>query len=149
VEAAFVAAAAWATWIRAHRDDWSAVADKARVDALMRRIVELDPGYRDGSAYMYLGALECLLPAAMGGRPEEGRRHFETAIDLSGGRNLMAKVLLASEYARMTFDRELHDRLCREVVEADPETPGFTLANAIAQEDARRLLADSQDYFGE
>jgi hypothetical protein len=149
VDAAFVAAAAWTTWIRAHRDDWSAVADKARVDAMMRRVVEIDPGYRDGSAHMYLGALEALLPAAMGGRPEEGRRHFETAIQLSGGRNLMAKVLLASEYARMTFDRELHDQLCREVIEADPVTPGFTLSNAIAQEEARRLLEDSQAYFGD
>jgi tetratricopeptide (TPR) repeat protein len=149
VHAAFVAASAWTTWIRAHRDDWSAIADKARVDAVMRRVVEIDPNYREGSAYLYLGALESLLPAAMGGHPEEGRRHFEKAIELSGGRNLMAKTLLASEYARITFDRELHDRLCREVIAADPEQPGFTLSNSIAQEEARRLLADSQDYFGE
>jgi hypothetical protein len=149
VHATFVAAAAWATWIRLHRDDWSAVADKARVDAMMRRIVEIDPGYRDGSAFLYLGALESLLPAAMGGRPEEGRRHFETAIERSGGRNLMAKVLLASEYARLAFDRELHDRLCREVIEADPVAAGFTLSNSIAQEEARRLLADSEAYFGD
>jgi hypothetical protein len=49
----------------------------------------------------------------------------------------------------MTFDRELHDQLCREVIEADPVTPGFTLSNAIAQEEARRLLEDSQAYFGD
>lgn len=149
VYAAFIAASAWTTWIRTHRDDWSAIADKARVEAVMRRVVEIDPNYREGSAYLYLGALESLLPAAMGGHPEEGRRHFERAIELSGGRNLMAKTLLASEYARIAFDRELHDRLCREVLEADPEQPGFTLSNSIAQAEARRLLADSQDYFGE
>ncbi len=149
VPAAFVTAAAWTTWIRVHRADWSAIADKARVDAMMRRVAEIDPDFREGSAYLYLGALESLLPAAMGGHPEEGRRHFEKAIELSGGRNLMAKTLLASEYARLTFDRELHDQLCREVIEADPVQPGFTLSNAIAQEDARRLLADSQDYFGD
>jgi len=149
VEAAFVAASAWTTWIRANRDDWSAVADKARVDAMIRKIVELDPDFRQGSAYMYLGALESLLPAALGGRPEVGRQHFETAIEMSGGRNLMAKVLLASEYARLTFDRELHDRLCRDVVEADPVEPGLTLANTLAQEEAGLLLADSQDYFGD
>ncbi len=149
VEATFVAASAWTTWIRANRDDWSAVADKARVDAMIRRVVELDPGFRHGSAYMYLGALESLLPAALGGRPEVGRQHFETAIELSGGRNLMAKVLLASEYARLTFDRQLHDRLCREVIEADPVEPGLTLSNTLAQDEARDLLADSLDYFGE
>ena len=149
VEAAFIAASAWTTWIRANRDDWSAIADKARVDAMIRRVVELDPDFRHGSAYMYLGALESLLPAALGGHPELGRQHFETAIEMSGGRNLMAKVFLASEYARLAFDRQLHDRLCREVIEADPVAPGLTLANTLAQDEARVLLADSQDYFGD
>jgi hypothetical protein len=149
VPAAFACAGAWATWISAHRGDWSAVADKARVDALIRRVVELDPSYRDGRPYLYLGVLESLLPAALGGRPEEGRRYFERAIELSGGRDLMAKVLLASDYARLTFDRELHDRLCREVIEASPEAPGLTLSNTLAQERARRLLATSGEYFEE
>ena len=149
VPAAFACAGAWAAWISANRGDWTAVADKARVDALIRRVIELDPSYRDGAPYLYLGVLETLLPAALGGRPEEGRRHFERAVELSGGRNLMAKVLLASEYARLTFDRELHDRLCREVLEASPEAPGLTLSNALAQERARRLLATSGEFFGE
>ena len=149
VPAAFACAGAWATWIRSNREDWSAVADKARVEALIRRVVELDPSYRAGAPYLYLGVLETLLPAALGGHPEEGRRHFERAIELSGGRDLMAKVLLASEYARMVFDRELHDRLCREVLEASPEAPGLTLSNALAQERARELLDSSSEYFGE
>ena len=149
VDATFVAASAWVTWIRASRDDWSAIADKARVDAMMRRVVELDPTYRAGVAYLYLGALESLLPAAMGGRPEVGRKHFEKAIELSDGHNLMAKVLFASEYARLTFDRELHDRLCQEVIAANPVHPGLTLSNTLAQDEARKLLADSQDYFGD
>lgn len=149
VPASFACAAAWATWIRANRDDWSAVADKARVDALIRRVVELEPEYRDGMAYVYLGVLESLLPAATGGRPEEGRRFFEQAIEMSDGRNLMAKLMLAGEYARLAFDRDLHDRLCREVLAADPEEPGLTLSNALAQEQARRLLESSDEYFGE
>jgi hypothetical protein len=149
VDAAFTAASAWATWIRVNRGDWSAVADKARVDVMIRRVVELEPGFRDGAAYLYLGALESLLPAAMGGRPEEGRKHFERAIEMSNGRNLMAKVLFASEYARLTFDRELHDRLLTEVVQADPVYPGLTLTNVLAQEQAEALLADSDEFFGD
>ena len=61
----------------------------------------------------------------------------------------MAKVLLAREYARATFDRELHDRLCREVLDAEPKVDGRTLANTLAQHEARALLDDSEDYFGE
>lgn len=147
--ALFGAGAAWASWIRANTDDWSAIADKARVDAMMQKVVALDETYRDGAAYLYLGILATLLPEASGGRPERGREDFERVIELSEGRNLTAKVLLARSYARLVFNRDLHDRLCREVIEADPVAPGLTLANTIAQEEARELLGSSEEYFGE
>lgn len=149
VPALYSAGAAWATWIRANTDDWLAVADKARVDAMMQRVVALDEAYEDGSAFLYLGILATLLPEAMGGRPEQGRVDFERVIELSGGKNLMAKVLLARSYARLVFDRDLHDRLCREVIDADPVAPGLTLTNTMAQEEARALLGSSEDYFGD
>jgi hypothetical protein len=143
------AGAAWASWIRANTDDWSAVADKARVDAMMQKVVALDETYDDGSAFLYLGILATLLPEAMGGKPEQGRADFERVVELSEGRNLMAKVMLARSYARLVFDRELHDRLCREVIEADPVAPDLTLTNTMAQEEARQLLGSSEDYFGD
>ncbi len=143
------AGAAWATWITSNKSDWSAVADKARVDYMMQRVVELDDTYDDGAAYLYLGVLATILPEAMGGQPEDGRMAFERAIELSAGRNLMAKVLLAEDYARLVFDSELHDSLCQEVIDADPVAPGMTLINTLAQEKARALLADSSDYFGD
>ncbi len=141
--------AAWATWIQKNTDDWGAIADKARVDAMMQRVVALDETYEDGAAYLYLGILATLLPEAMGGQPEKGRADFERVIELSDGRNLMAKVLLARNYARLVFDRELHDRLCREVIGADPVAPGLTLVNTIAQGEAAALLETSEDYFGD
>jgi len=145
----YSAGAAWASWIRANTDDWSAIADKARVDAMMQRVVALDESYEEGSAFLYLGILATLLPEAMGGKPEQGRVDFERVIELSDGKNLMAKVLLARSYARLVFDRDLHDRLCREVIEADPVAPGLTLTNTMAQEEARALLGSSEDYFGD
>ena len=39
------------------------------------------------------------------------------------------------------------EALVREVLEADPEAPGLTLANTIAQAQARALLADADHYF--
>ena len=61
----------------------------------------------------------------------------------------MAKVLLARSYARLVFDRNLHDRLCREVIDADPVAPGLTLTNTMAQEEATELLTSAEDYFGD
>jgi len=83
----------------------------------------------------------------MGGKPEIGREHFERAIALSKGKNLLCKVLFAKQYARLVFDRELHDRLLEDVLAADPEARGFTLTNVLAQQQARILLAESDDYF--
>ncbi|NDY43244.1 hypothetical protein G3N55_10375 [Dissulfurirhabdus thermomarina] len=147
VPALFGLATAWTGWIQANANDWNAVAELPKVQALLRRILELDEGYRAGEAHLYLGALLALRPPALGGRPEAARRHFERAIALSGGRNLMAKVLYAERYARMVFDKALHDRLLREVLAADPSAPGLTLTNTLAQERARRLLAESDAYF--
>jgi hypothetical protein len=140
-------AAAWAGWVEAHSDDWVAVAEIPKIEALMQRVVTLDETYQQGAAHLYLGVLATLRPAALGGEPEAGRRHFERAIALSEGRNLMGKVLYARSYARLVFDRPLHDRLLREVLAADPRAPGLTLSNTLAQEQARLLLDDADDYF--
>jgi len=149
VPALFAAGASWATWVQVNRADWLAVADKARVEAIMLRVTALEEDYRDGAAYTYLGVLNSIIPAALGGKPEQGRKDFERSIELAQGRDLMTKVLLAKEYARMVFDRELHDRLLHEVIEADPNVPGLVLLNSMAQAQARILLAESDAYFEE
>ena len=149
VPALFAAGASWATWVQVNRADWLAVADKARVEAIMLRVTVLDEDYFDGAAYNYLGVLNSIIPAALGGKPEQGRKDFERAIELAQGRDLMTKVLLAKEYARLVFDRELHDRLLREVIDADPNVPGLVLLNSMAQAQARILLAESDEYFAE
>lgn len=138
---------AWASWIRTRAGDWDAVAELPRVSLIMTRVLQLDEGWEKGSAHLYLGLLDTLLPQSMGGKPEEGRQHFERAIALSGGGNLTAKVMYARQYARSVFDRELHDRLLQEVLGAAPEAPGFTLANVLAQKEAEKLLAGSAEYF--
>lgn len=138
---------AWAGWIQANSDNWNAIAQLAQVERIMQKVVELDDGYENGSAHMYLGVMATLLPPAMGGRPEVGQEHFERAIALSKGKNLMAKVLYARHYARLVFDRELHDKLISQVLNADPNVPGLTLINTIAQQQAKQLAATADDYF--
>ena len=59
----------------------------------------------------------------------------------------MAKVVFAEQYAKLVFDKEMHDRLLNEVLAADPVSEGRTLTNTVAQTRARELLAESDDYF--
>lgn len=138
---------AWASWIQAHGDDFNAVADLPRVEAVMQRVIDLDEAYQSGAAHLYLGIIATAIPPALGGRPEQGRAHFEKAIALSQGHNLMAKVYFARNYARGVFDRELHDKLLNEVKAADPHWPGWTLSNTLAQQEADTLLKSADEYF--
>lgn len=145
--ALYTYATAWAAWIQSRSGDWSAVADLPKVEAMLERILALDEGYEMGQAHLYLGAIRSLRPPALGGQPEKGRAHFERAIELSNEKNLYAKLEFARRYARIVYDRALHDRLLNEVLQADPEATGLTLGNVIAQQQARQLLADADDYF--
>ena len=114
---------------------------------LMRWVADVAPQQDAGGAFMYLGVFESLVPVGMGGQPDKAKANFERAIEISGGRQLMAKVLYARHYARAVYDRELHDRLLKEVLEADPHAPGMTLVNVLAQREAAKLQADADDYF--
>jgi hypothetical protein len=142
-----VLAASWAGYLQANAEDWGAIADLPKVQALLERVVAIDPDIDGGQAWVYLGVLNSLRPEAIGGKPEAGRQAFEKAIAISGGRNLYAKTLYAEYYARLVFDQALHDRLLNEVIAADPKAPGFTLTNTLAQDRARKLLESGKDYF--
>nr|WP_320190304.1 TRAP transporter TatT component family protein [uncultured Desulfobacter sp.] len=138
---------AWASWIMAHKDDFNALADIARIETIMNQVIELDDTYKDGAAYLYLGTLSTFLPPALGGKPEQGKQYFEKAISMSRGKNLMAKVMYANLYAKMMFDRKLFDHLLKEVIETDPNIDGYTLVNTYAQQQAKKLLDEADDYF--
>jgi hypothetical protein len=143
----YALAAAWVGYLQANSEDWAAIADLPKIQALLERVVAVDTTHARGMPRVYLGVLNSLRPEAIGGNPELGRQHFEAAIAQSGGRNLYAKTLMAEYYARLMFEQDLHDRLLGEVIAADPVEPGFTLMNVLAQERARQLLASGPDYF--
>lgn len=143
----FLLGSAWAGWIQANSEDFAAIAELGRVKTLMQRLAELDETYDYGGPQLYLGVFETLLPPGMGGRPEVGREHFERAIEISNGEYLMTKVMFASQYARLVFDRELHDQLLEQVLAADASVPGLTLINTVAQLQATELLDTADAYF--
>lgn len=137
----------WLAWLRAHGSDWGALTDLPKVEAALLRLHEIDTAAHRAEVNLYLGILNTLRPPALGGQPEKGKEYFERAIELSGEHDLSAKVEYARSYARLVYDRELHDRLLSEVVAADPRAPSLTLSNILAQEQARELLETADDYF--
>ncbi len=144
----FAVVSTWANYIRAHKDDWDVVAQLPKVQLLAERLLELDETYHFGSVHLLMGVLNALLPPAAGGRPEVARRHFERAIELCEGRFLQVHVAYAEHYARLLYDRELHDRLLQHVMETPADiVPELTLANTLAKRRAAELLAEAEEYF--
>ena len=140
---------AWAGWIQSHTDDWNALAQVPKVEAVMNKVVELDEGFEWGRGHLYLAVINSQLPPALGGKPEKGRMHFEKAIEISKGQDLIAKVEFARQYARLMFDQELHDQLLNEVIDAKTTVITLNLSNAVAKQQAKQLLSTSTEYFEE
>ena len=101
----------------------------------------------EGNIEHFLAVLDTIRPPALGGDFDAGRAHYERALVVSGGRDLSIKVDFARYYARTLYERELHDRLLNDVVNAQAEQPGYTLFNTLAQEEALELLESADDYF--
>ena len=140
-------AAAWAGRIQVNSSDWNAIADLPKLQSLLLRVASIDPHYDDGGAYLYLGVINSIRPASLGGKPDEGKAYFDKALELSAGRNQMVRVLYAQFYARLVFDQALHDKLLNEVLTADPHAPRLTLINTLAKLKARALLDSGKDFF--
>ncbi|RMH22765.1 MAG: hypothetical protein D6698_00535 [Gammaproteobacteria bacterium] len=138
---------AWVTWIQQNSQDWGAIADLPKTEAIFRHIIRFDPAYDHGNVQLYMAVLSSQRPAALGGKPEAGRAYFEKAIEYSDGKNLMAKVLFAQYYARLVFNRPLHDQLLRDVLNTPARSPGLTLINTLAKQQAKQLLESADDYF--
>ncbi len=148
VPALFAAGVSWATWVEVNRADWIAVADKARVEAMMLRVTALNENYRDGAAHLSRRSQQhhpgC--PRRQTGAGSKRLRTIHRAVPGQGPHDQgSARQRVRSNGLRS----ELHDRLLHEVIEADPNVPGLVLLNSMAQAQARILLAESNAYFEE
>lgn len=146
IDSLYSVASAWSTWIQANKSDWNAIAQLAQVKQIMQKVIELDETYKEGGAHVYLAVLESLIPETLGGKPELAKQHFQRALELAP-HNLMINVLYAKHYARMIFDRELHDQLLKTTLSTQAAAPGLTLINTLAQQQAQQLLDSANDYF--
>ncbi|MBU0501307.1 MAG: TRAP transporter TatT component family protein [Gammaproteobacteria bacterium] len=147
IEPLYAYGVAWATWLYTQTGDWGALAERPKIESIFQHLAKMDEGYDRGRVQLYLAVMNSQLTPALGGKPEVGRDHFEKALKHSGGEDLMVKVKYARHYTRLVLNKELHDRLLKEVLEADPQAPRLTLSNVMAQQEARKLKADG--YFQE
>ncbi len=143
----FWTAFCWGNWINLNRDDPGVLIDTPRVEAMMKRVINLEPSYYYGSAHTFLGAMASARPKMLGGDYEKSREEFEAAIKIDDS-YLMHKVLFAQFYAVQTQNKNLFLELLKSVQEANIEKDDEKrLANELAKRRAFYLTEKIKVYF--
>jgi len=138
----------WGTWIAQGPEPTEAMADLPKVEALMDRVLQLDPGYYYGGPHLFKGLLLSARPVQYGGDLKKADFHFQQAMKYSQGKFMMTQVFYAQYYAKQRLDRELFTKTLNQVLltPADIE-PDLTLINTQAQEKAKTLLNQIDEFF--
>lgn len=139
--------ASWGAAISIGLDRPELVSDVPAVKALITRALELQEDYERGAIHAIMISLEAL-PEAMGGSPERARRHFERAVELSGGNDPGPYVTLAQSVALPAQNRDQFVQSLEKALAIDPNAnPSSRLAVLIAQKRAKHLLSRVDDLF--
>jgi len=144
----FFTGLALASAINLNKEDLARIIELPKAIALEKRVRELDPGFYNGGASMVLGTIYASQGKAIGGDPDAARRCFDEAIAATGGRFLLARVMMARYYAVTVQDRALFEKTLKDVLAAPEDIyPEYRLANAFAKRRAARYLARIDEFF--
>ena len=139
---------AWSAWANLAKDDPEALFGLPKAARLMKRVLDLDPGFQFGGADLWFGVYYSARPQIAGGELSKSRAHFEASLGRSGGDFLLAKTLFAKWYAVAALDEELFRRLHEEVLAAPPDAlPQARLANEAAKRQSKKLLEKIHELF--
>jgi hypothetical protein len=143
-------ALAWGAAISLGKDDPAIIAGLPAVDALVRRAAALDIDWDSGALRSFLIGYELNRPNAARDAVALARRHFERAVELSGGQQAGPYVSLAESVAVARRDRREYESLLKQALAVDPDRrPEWRLANLVMQRRARWLLARAETLFPE
>ena len=134
------------------------------VQQMLRRVIEMDgpnpkvcppqPAACPASTahlimpYVAFGMLDTARGKALGGDPDKGKASFQKALDMTGGRFLLARTLMAYRYGIAANDRKFFHEQLKIVLETPPSVwPEQRLANEVAHRKARRYLAKEKELF--
>ena len=124
------------------------VIDLARVELMMRRVLELDETFYFGSAHLFYAVYYGDRSPAIGGDPEKAKESIDKVDKLNDGKFLMTKFYLARYYAYPKQDVKLYKQALQEVIDAPEDIyPGEEAATALAKSRAKRWLAQADMLF--
>ncbi len=138
----------WGTWIATTTEGAEAMADLPWVEALMEKVLQLDPGFYYGGPHLFEAILLAARPEPFGGNLKKAEEHFRKAQEYGRGKFLLTDVYFAEYYARKTLDRELFISTLKKVLDTPASIePDLTLPNTLAQRKAKKLLSQVDEFF--
>ncbi len=148
VPALFFATNSWLKYISFNLDNPECLMDLPKVEAMMFRIEELDDQFMYGSIHAMLGSYFAARSITLGGQPEIAKAHFDKAFEISQNKYLIFRLLYARFYAVQIQNQELFTKTLQQIIHA-PENlmPEKNLVNEIARDKARKLIAQTDDFF--
>ncbi len=134
--------AAWGALIALSKDDPETIADLPQVAAMADRALKLNEAYDSGAIHSFMVSFTFARADAVGDRKATAKRHFDRAMELSGGQSAgpllaWAEAVSVQEQNASEFKALLNQALAIRV-SARAE---WTLVNTILLERARWLLS--------
>jgi predicted anti-sigma-YlaC factor YlaD len=143
-------AASWGLAISLSKDVPALLADLPAVEALIRRALDLDDEYGEGSLHEFMISFEGGRPAAIGGSLRRAREHFDRAVALSGGLRASPFVTYAETVSVRKQDRQEFTSLLEKALAVDPDSrPEWRLLNLVMQHRAEWLLKRTDLLFAD
>jgi len=149
VELLFWLGASWGSSVSLALDRPERVAELPAVRAIFERALVLDPTYDHGALQEAMIPFESLSPM-LGGSEARARERYRRALELASGRRASPHVTWARMYCVARQDRSGFREALDAALAVDPEiSPPDRLANLLAQQRARTLLARIDELFFE
>jgi predicted anti-sigma-YlaC factor YlaD len=141
-------AASWGLAITLSKNEPDLIADQPVVEALVDRALALNEAFDQGAIHSFLISYEPARQGAEGDPLERARKHFDRAMQLSGGYQAGPLVSLAESVSIARQDRSEFQSLLNRALAVDVNAePQYRLANLVMQRRARWLLSRIDDLF--
>jgi predicted anti-sigma-YlaC factor YlaD len=141
---------AWTAAISLSKDDAFLVAELPVAESLVRRALELDEAFDNGTIHVFMISYEMSRAGLIADAPARARRHFARAVELTGGMQVAPYVSLAEAVSTAERNRKEFEQLLRRALALDTaKKPEWQLANLVMQRRARWLLSRTDRLFAD
>jgi hypothetical protein len=136
----------WGAWVNHHLDDIQAIAQAHVAERVMRRVIELAPGYYHGFAHLFLIAYYGARPPMLGGNPRAARQHYETYRQIPGVSAMLGEVYYGRYCLPLKGDRDAFLAHLQPIA-ATPVGVNSGLFDALAIRRAQLYLSAADRFF--